>query len=232
MRVTIKCPMNIRLGAWLIVVSLTFLRNSEGQSFTNLDFEDATIVLDTSSPNYPHDVYTVDAIPGWATTGCFLGPTEITYNTLPIFAPDIAILGTNGGTPPLDGNFTIELYGGVSDAGVSISQTGLVPANTASIRFLAQPPDPLSGGPLLVSLGGQNISFSAISTGPNYTFYGGNIPSALTGQISQLTFTVPVGAQNYWEIDDIQFSSSPVPEPSALGLLALGGLFFRFRSSK
>src|SRR5262249_5063283 len=104
----------------------------------------------------------------------------------------------------------------------------------ASIRFNAQGvPLASGGGPLLVSLGGQDISFSAILTGPNYAMYGGNIPSGLAGQIEQLMFSTPTdGGNNYWEIDDIQFSSSAIPEPSAFGLLALGGLFFSLRRLK
>jgi PEP-CTERM motif len=78
-------------------------------------------------------------------------------------------------------------------------------------------------------MGGQNISYSAISIGPNYTSYGGNIPSGLAGQIEQLTFDAPEGGNNYWEIDDIQFSPSFIPEPSVLWLFALGGLFFGLR---
>ncbi len=36
--------------------------------------------------------------------------------------------------------------------------------------------------------------------------------------------------ENFWNIDDIQFSSQSIPEPSALGLLALGALVIAWRS--
>ncbi len=87
------------------------------------------------------------------------------------------------------------------------------------------------GGSLLVSLSGQNIPFSVISTELNYTLYGGNI-STFAGQVEQLTFTAPNGNNNFWEIDDIQFSSSPVPEPSELALGAFGTLLLGFRRWK
>jgi hypothetical protein len=48
------------------------------------------------------------------------------------------------------------------------------------------------------------------------------------GQIRELTFFAAPGANNYWEIDNIQFSSSPVPEPSVLALFA-GGLCLLWR---
>jgi hypothetical protein len=86
---------------------------------------------------------------------------------------------------------------------------------------------------LLVTLGGQNISFSAISVGSNYTSYGGNIPLALAGQLEQLTFsTPPYSGNNAWEIDDIQFSSSSVPEPDAFSLLAVSVLFVYLASKQ
>jgi hypothetical protein len=80
----------------------------------------------------------------------------------------------------------------------------------------------------VVSLGGQNLSYFALSNGPNYTLYGGNIPSAFAGKSEQLMFSALEG-ENFWEIDDIQFSSSPVPEPSELALAALGTLLLGFR---
>jgi hypothetical protein len=210
------------------VVSFVFLRNATGQGFVNLDFEDAVIVPDPSSSYYPFAVYASDAIPGWTAYIGTAVQSDIIYNELSLGAPTVAIFGTNGVPPALDGAYSIDLYGGSGPStGVSISQTELVPADAASIFFIATGGD----GPLLVSLGGQNIAFSAISTGPNHTLYGGNIPSALAGQSEQLTFLALPGVNNYWEIDDIQFSPSSVPEPSVFGLLALGGLFFRFRFS-
>jgi hypothetical protein len=79
-------------------------------------------------------------------------------------------------------------------------------------------------GTLQVSLGGQSLSFSAISTESDYTLYGGNIPSDLDGKSEQLMLTALAGNNNFWEIDDIQFAPLAVPEPNAFGLFALGGL--------
>lgn len=191
------------------------------QGFVNLDFEDATIVFD---PDYgPNAVYASAAIPGWTPTG-FSGPTTVLYNTASAGGTSVSILDINGHPPALDGAFSVYLYGGGGEPAASISQTGLVPASTESILFKAH-----SGtGTLLVSLGGQNIPFSALSTGANYTSYGGNIPSELAGQSEQLTLSALAG-ENFWNIDDIQFSSSSVPEPSEFALGALGALLLGIR---
>jgi hypothetical protein len=217
--------MKLQVTAWLVVVSLALLRSASGQSFVNLNFENATIVPDPSSPYYPNAVSASNAIPGWTATG-FIGPNDILYNSASLGSTSVSILGTSGFPPALDGAFSVYLYGGGTSTAASISQTGLVPDGTKSLLFKAQP----GAGTLLVSLGGQNISFSAISTGPNYTLYGGNISSAFAGQSEQLTFSALAG-ENFWNIDDIQFSASSVPEPSVFGLLALGGLFFGLRRS-
>ena len=104
----------------------------------------------------------------------------------------------------------------------------MVPASALSLSFKAQ-----SGiGTLLVSLGGQNLSFLALATGSNYTLCGANIPVGLAGQSEQLEFTALAGNNNYWTLDDIQFSSSSVPEPNELALAALGTLLFAFRRWK
>jgi hypothetical protein len=209
---------------------IAFSRDASGQNFINLNFEQAKIVLDTSSEYYPYAAYTSDALPGWTIGNNFMGPNEIFYNDLSLGAPSVALFGTNSeySPPPLDGKFSIGLYGGVNGPyppvpGVYISQTALVPTNAESILFKAQ--GYFSNGPLLLSLGGQNISFAAISTTPDYTLYGGDI-SAFAGQIETLTFDAPSGVNNYWELDDIQFSPSPVPEPDVLGIYGIGGLLF------
>jgi hypothetical protein len=212
-----------------VIIIFVLLRNAQGQGFVNLDFEDAVIVPDPSSPYYPYAVYSSDAIPGWTILpGNFLGTNEITYNALSTGSTAIALVGTDDhfGPDSLDGNYSIDLYGGVLAGAASISQTGVVPALTESIFFEAQG----GGGTLQLSLGGQTIPFFALSTGANYTLYGGSIPSNFSGQSEQLVLSASQqGGNNFWEIDDIQFSPLAVPEPSELALGALGALLLAFR---
>ena len=224
--------MSINKKCVLIVLFNILCQHGQAQgSFQNLNFEQATIVSDPSSPYYPSAVYASDAIPGWTPTS-FLGTNDILYNETTLGAPSVSIYSANGaGTPPapIDGTFSVELYGGANGPpGASISQTAIVPASAESILFEAQNLAGSLGGVLLVSLGGQSIPFFALSTGSNYTLYGGNIP-AFGGETEQLTFSALAGGNNYWAIDDIQFSNSFVPEPSTLGLSALGALFLGWR---
>lgn len=213
-------------------VSLALLRNGSGQDFVNLDFENATIISDLTSGYYPYAVYASEAAPGWTVTG-FLGPTDLLYNDQSLGATSAALFGLNStySPPPLDGAFSIDLYGGAPGPGAmppgaSISQTGLVPVSARSILFIAN----LAGGSptLLVSLGGRNIPYSAVSTGPGYTMYGGNIP-VFAGRSENLTFTALEGVNNYCELDDIQFSPSSVPEPSTLSLFSICVLLLWWR---
>ena len=205
---------------YLTALLVVLCQAVHAQGFINLNFESGTIIQDTSSP-YPNAVYANDAIPGWTATG-FIGPTDILYNSASLGDPSVSILGTDGTPPALDGAFSIYLYGGGGPStGASISQTAIVPASAGSLLFIAQE----SGtGTLQVSLGGQNLSFYAISTESDYTLYGGNVPSDLDGQSEQLMLTALAGNNNFWEIDYIQFAASAVPEPNSFGLFALGGL--------
>lgn len=225
--------MKLKHTIWAVSALIAYSLNASGQNFEDLNFEQAKIVRD---PSYSNEVYVSSAIPGWMVGNNFLGTNEIIYNDLSLGAPSVALCGTNSmySPAPLDGKFSIDLYGGVNGGpnppvpGVSLSQTGLVPANAESILFKAE--NPYGGGPLLLSLGDQNISYSTLSTGPDYGLYGADI-SAFAGQIETLTFFAPTGVNNYWELDDIQFSSSPAPEPDVLGIFGIGALLFcRLRS--
>jgi hypothetical protein len=223
----------MKLSKHQLLTALLILLSRSGQAqgtFQNLDFEQANIVFDPSFLGHPNVVvYASEAIPAW-TPSSTLGTNDVLYNTATAGSPSVSILDANGTPPALDGRFSIYLYGGIAPSlAASISQTALVPVAAESILFEAQHFGP-AGGTLLVSLGGQNISFSPISSGPNYTLYGGNIP-AFGGQSEQLIFSALSGTRdNFWNIDDIQFSDTSVPEPSAFGLLSLSAvLFFGWR---
>ena len=69
----------------------------------------------------------------------------------------------------------------------------------------------------------------AISNTLNYKIYSADI-SAFAGQTGQLLFTTPV--QTLALLDNIQFSSLPVPEPSEFALVMLGTILLGFRRWK
>ena len=101
-----------------------------------------------------------------------------------------------------------------------IAQTSLIPVTTQSLVFWGN----LSG--VNVTFNGQLIPYSAIGSGINYTIYGANI-SALAGQTGTLAFTAL--ENNGGMLDNIQFSSQAIPEPSVFGLSALGSLLLGWR---
>jgi hypothetical protein len=204
----------ISLMAFLFVATAATV-SVRGQDFVNLDFESAQVVFVSTNGTYQY-IATANALPGWSAFNDTNQLSTIPYNPDGSGVWHVALVGSN--STVLGGNFSA-----VFGAGASISQTGLIPADTESLFFEAHA-NPLSG-PLLVSLGGQNLSLVTISNafssyGLNYTVYGANV-SAFAGQTEDLTFFDQTGGP--WTIDDVQFSPETIPEPSGLALLLVGG---------
>src|SRR5947209_12500351 len=101
-------------------------------TFQNLNFENATIVLDPASPYYPYAVISATAVPGWT---AYVGATpqsDLLYNTLPLSSGAVSIYDTPS---VLQGRYSLFLEGSTSGDQASVSQTGLVPTTAQSIRF-------------------------------------------------------------------------------------------------
>jgi hypothetical protein len=93
---------------------------------------------------------------------------------------------------------------------------GKIPSSTQSLLFYGA-----QNVNLQVSFAGQLLPYVAVGTGPNYTIYGANI-SAYAGDTGQLLFT---GAPDSGgEIDNIQFSVQPIPEPATCALIFCGAI--------
>jgi hypothetical protein len=205
----------------LVVVSFYVSLNVSGQGFVNLDFEDS--IITSSQPSFLGFDFGMANVPGWTQNNGwgdsnYSGGTSLIYNNQTLDNPDISIWDTTYLRPAIDGNYSIYLYGGSVaythaypglPTGASISQTGQIPANAKSISY--------EGYGLQVFFNGQLLSFTD-----------GSIDiSAFAGQTGELTFAVPWQSQGV--LDDIQFSTQPVPEPSFFGLLALGCVLFGLR---
>jgi len=204
-------------AAWLVVSS------AQAQAtFQNLNFE----LGSPGSENYAFNVPVANALPFWTVYYGDVQQTQVDYN---VVTSGTSIVSLIGGTylPAIDGNYSVYLEEGVSASSVSISQTGLIPLGMQSLLFEAD-----SGpGTLGISIGSQNIPFTEVGTGANYTLYGANI-SAWSGDTEQLTFTaLQGGGLNDWLLDDISFSTNVVasPEPNIAALSAIGGLLFGAR---
>ena len=207
------------------------------QGFVNLNFENATIVNDPSG-EFPDSSYASNAIRGWTAYIDNVSQTDVSYNNQPLSNAGVCLFGTNGYYQPIQGRYFVILQGAYNadpyvpgnTNSAAIGQTGIVPLTAQSLVFWA---NIIVGGPYLNNMAftfdGQNLPFNQIGAGSNFTIYGANI-SAFSGQSGQLLFTVPYnGIVN---LDNIQFSASPVPEPGVLGLFAFGGALIAFRRWK
>jgi hypothetical protein len=199
-------------------------------TFQNLDFEQASIPPGTRpSPSVPIS----GALPDWSayfTSGTTVYPqTSVGYDVLTAGGNNISLVDSSAGygVGPIQGNYSVMLFSGGDNPyySASISQTGLVPAGTESLLFDAVG----TGVPFIVTLGGQTINMTALQSFPNYTVYGGNIPSAFADQVETLAITEPTTTSrpaSILELDDISFSPTAVPEPSPLALTGVVGLLF------
>jgi hypothetical protein len=195
-------------------------------SFQNLDFESARLIF---VPPNSQQIATTNALPYWSAyygTNLLSSIPYIGYPSTPL--PVDLQSRTNGGV--IDGNYDIFLgyypssfgFGSATNTLGSISQTGLVPAGVQSLLFKGNLDDPYH--PITVSLGGLDLSYVAISNALNYTLYGAAIPPSLAGQTETLIFSAGANGQLGGGIlDDIEFSTVLVPEPSSISLLCLGG---------
>jgi hypothetical protein len=213
----------------LIAMLVLLVRAGNSQGFVNLNFESTTL----ASNGTPSTVATTVGLPGWNASIGGISQSTILYNNGTLGNSAVAIQGyANSLTPVIAGTFSASLTAGAT-GNASISQTGLIPANTLSLLFESYTTG--NGLPTLsVTVNGQNISISPLLTTANYTLYGGDI-SIFAGQTANLAFTAvsnyPQGF-GYYVLDEISFSTNPVPEPSTLGLTALGGLLLAWRCRK
>jgi hypothetical protein len=200
------------------------------QGFVNLDFENTVIV--SSQPSGDGFNSGTANVSGWTEyngwgDANYSGGTTLAYNTITLDAPGVCAEGADYVQPALQGQYSINLEGGDTPSmttGAAIGQTGTIPLGTLSLTFIAS-----FNGTLQVTFNGQPIDYLVTGSTADYTIYSADI-SAYAGQTGQLLFRAPY--ENYALLDNIQFSTSPVPEPSVFALTALGSLLLGFRRWK
>jgi hypothetical protein len=208
------------------LAAAAFVISARGQDFVNLDFESAQN-LPANPGIHGTSVATTSALPGWTAYDGNLALSEVYYgsNTLSYAAnPEL-----EGGSLALSGDFSVELY-----VDSSIGQTGLVPAGSDFLQFEAQGPNNPLPGPtgFSVTLGGQTLPYSLLSVGPDYSVYGANIPASLDGQVEALIFGCQGIGSGRVVLDNIEFSTTGVPEPGECAMLCAGVVLFGFRRRK
>jgi len=213
------------------VAVLIFAGRQHGRSqgtFQNLDFEAADLTR-IQQGQFGGFVPIDQALPGWSGFWGTLQASSVLQNNFALGSPNISIFGpdwfANG---IIEDQYTVLLQAGGMDSSfvnTSIAQSGLIPTGTQSILLKA------SGNDFSVDFAGQPVSMIPISTGSNYTLYGGDV-SQFAGQSGQLTLsalTVPNNQFNNVLFDSIVFSPQVVPEPGVVGLLALGSTLLGWR---
>jgi hypothetical protein len=236
---------------WVLLVPLQV---AHGQTFANLNFEQATIApapagytpFDASPP-----ISAASALPSWTVREDGIVCNAIWGAPLALDETSVALLTpTNGFYPgyvPLQGSYSLQFY---AYAGApppyfhtaSISQTGLVPVAARSIQFLMKIP-PGSGGNFqatpIVTMNGAPLGIFPQSTSAGIITMAADV-SAYAGSTVDLTFlcqgTLGSGffyTENIFTLDDIRFSTQAVPEPALFGsiLFATAALILR-RSRK
>lgn len=210
----------------ILIVSLCFALRGFSQSFVNLNFESA-VINSNGAPAF--NVVANSAIPGWTAYVGGNAQNYIIYNTINLDNAGVSIQGANTAIPslqPIQGNYSIFLQGAspfAQQQSAAIGQTGQIPLTALSLIFWGS----LSSSD--VSFDGQDLSLTQLGSTANYNIYGADV-SALAGQTSQLLFTANPGGSFF--LDNIQFSTSAVPEPSAFGLFAVGGMFLAWRKRR
>ena len=204
-----------------VVFAAIFIISARGQGFLNLDFESAQNLPSTGGAS----VSVANALPNW-TAYAGLNTLSAVYYVSNIFLGSSPV-ELEAGSLALSGHFSVGLY----NSG-SISQTGSVPNNAESLLFEAEGPGTggsLGASGLEVMLGGQSLSLSALSDGSGYTVYGANVPADMDDQVEALTFLIRGGGDGGVLLDNIEFSSMSVPEPSQFALVGLGAILLSLR---
>lgn len=180
------------------------------QGFVNLDFEQGYSVSNT--------------IPHWTAYDNGV-PITVLFDATSLSGASVSLFDTNGPyyLPPIQGKYFAWLIGGYepSYGPVALGQTGQVPVWAESISFSG------SDVGMQITFNGQLLNFLVTGSTANFNTYAADI-SAFAGQTGQLLFTVPP-YNNGGMLDNIQFSSSPVPEPGELALVVFSALLFGCR---
>ena len=202
-------------------------------SFVNLGFESAN-VAPLPLGQLGGSVSIINGFPGW--TG-YVGTNQtstVLHNQEYLDTASISILGpTYTAGPILGGQYTAFLQAGhdpnsgnVFDRiSSTLAQSGMIPVGSQSIQITTD----VNATSLQVVFQGSLVPMFAYEQGANYRIFAGNI-SSFAGSFSELRISaLPVPFYNGFNriyLDNIQFSTQSIPEPSTFALTGIGALLF------
>jgi hypothetical protein len=200
----------------IMVLTCLISYSSGAQSFQNLNFESSTVSV-VPTNQFGADVTVAQGLPGWT---AYIGGNAVStigHNNTSLGGAYIAIEGPQWPSSQiLAGNYTALLLG--SSAGnptsAAIGQTAQIPATAHSLNFLLS-----INSSLQVTFNGQSIPIFETGSASSYVVMAGDL-SPFAGQTGQLLFTAQPNGGGL--LDNIQFSTSSIPEPTAVSLLVLG----------
>jgi hypothetical protein len=209
----------------LVAAILATVQRCYTQGFVNLNFENANTSGYTPGISFiPSSI----AIPGWSVyLGGSTNPASgVVYDGLSLGGAIVSLQDSNAvssGYGPIQGNYSILLQGSTvsTPTTAAIGQTGTIFGGTQSLTFFSS-----FYGALQVTFNGQPISYLVTGSTANYNIYAADI-SAFAGQTGQLLFTAAINSSVL--LDNIQFSTTAVPEPSTFVLATLGGVLLGLR---
>jgi hypothetical protein len=202
--------------------------SATGQGFTNLDFEQARVVSHDSMFGF------LDwslAAPGWSHSSG--NDTQRIYYGQRHFGVSQVYLLMDAQSPTwapgtqLAGNYSFMFSSGHQTGDPAtpwtqayLSQTGLIPENTKSIRFLAK-------GLFQIYVGGSAVPVIPLGIEDGFA---GDV-SSFAGKSAELRIVNTAPPRNGTEviIDNIEFSPLAVPEPAMGALMVLGFAWFSLR---
>jgi len=215
----------LSVGAALALTGTPF---GYAQGFINLDFESANIVPVPGDPF--GSVQFGPAFPGWTAfynSSPLSSTTPVLYNNQFLGTSTLGLLDQNVSLSI--SNRTALLQGGTgpSSPSVALAQTGLVPSDSLSVKFMARTLRPDQFGTaetFVVSMNGQSLPYVTLQNFGGLRLYGVDV-SAFAGQTAELRFTQLSGPTFFdnMSLDNISFSTVAVPEPGTWTLLGLGG---------
>jgi hypothetical protein len=163
---------NLKIGFCFCCLWVASTHSGFSQTFTDLDFENPTLVSDPSTGlGFADFVCASSAIPGWTAYTDGNPYPAIIYNGLSFSGGFVMLFGPGSGMPQLQGDYYLILAGDFPgdymETTTGVGQTGQIPSSALSLTFWGN----FYGLPDQVSFAGHPLSVNVIGTTPNYNIY-------------------------------------------------------------